>query len=55
MEEKKNKNKNLEKQKKDLEKQLENIKKKHDELSSIINEILNEKVIFGSVCNNSMK
>ena len=39
-------------EKKELEKYFKNFK---DILSSIINEILNEKMIFGSVCNNSMK
>ena len=42
----------IDSEKKELEKYFKNFK---DVLSSIINEILNEKVIFGSVCNNSMK
>ena len=42
----------IDSEKKELEKYFKNFK---DILSSIINEILNEKMIFGSVCNNSMK
>ena len=42
----------IDSEKKELEKYFKNFK---DVLSSIINEILNEKMIFGSVCNNSMK
>ena len=39
-------------EKKEIEKYFQNFK---DILSSIINESLNEKVAFGTVCNNSMK
>ena len=39
-------------EKKEVEKYFEKFK---DILSSIINESLNEKVAFGTVCNNSMK
>ena len=42
----------IDSEKKELDKYFKNFK---DVLSSMINEILNEKVIFGSVCNNSMK
>jgi hypothetical protein len=42
----------IDSEKKELEKYFKSFK---DILSSIINEILNEKMIFGSVCNNSMK
>ena len=42
----------IDSEKKELEKYFKNFK---DILTSIINEILNEKMIFGSVCNNSMK